>query len=107
VSLVVAAAGAWASSATLLVIAVVALTFAFGLGQPALMAVVGDAVAADVRGVALGVATLVFLVGGGLGSAVIGGLAGTLGVDGALLLLALLPVLGLGAIASQLTTARR
>jgi MFS family permease len=106
VSLVVAAAGAWASSATLLVVAVVALTFAFGLGQPALMAVVGDAVAADVRGVALGVATLVFLVGGGLGSAVIGGLAGTLGMDGALLLLAVLPVLGLGAIASQLGAAR-
>ena len=101
-SLVVAAAGAWWSSATLLVVAVVALTFAFGLGQPALMAVVGDAVPEDVRGVALGVATLVFLVGGGVGSAVIGGLSGALGMDGALLLLALLPVLGLGAIASRL-----
>ena len=107
VSLLVAAAGAWWSSATLLVIAEVALTFAFGLGQPALMAVVGDAVADEVRGVALGVATLVFLVGGGVGSAVIGGLAEPLGMDGALLLLALLPVLGLGAIASRLGAAHR
>ena len=107
VSLLVAAAGAWWPSATLLVVAVVALTFAFGLGQPALMAVVGDAVADDVRGVALGVATLVFLVGGGVGSAVIGGLSEPLGMDGALLLLALLPVLGLGAIASRLRGPRR
>ncbi len=106
VSLVVAAAGAWWTSAVLLVIAVVALTFAFGLGQPALMAVVGDAVPEDVRGVALGVATLVFLVGGGVGSAVIGGLSGALGLDGALLLLAVLPVLGLGAIASRLSGSR-
>jgi len=106
VSLLVAAAGAGWSSATLLVVAVVALTFAFGLGQPALMAVVGDAVPEDVRGVALGVATLVFLVGGGVGSAVIGGLSGALGMDGALLLLALLPVLGLGAIASRLGAMR-
>lgn len=106
VSLLAAAAGASWSSATLLVGAVVALTFAFGLGQPALMAVVGDAVPEDVRGVALGVATLVFLVGGGVGSAVIGGLAGSLGMDGALLLLALLPVLGLGAIASRVGAGR-
>lgn len=105
-SLLVAAAGAWSSSATLLVVAVMALTFAFGLGQPALMAVVGDAVPEDVRGVALGVATLVFLVGGGVGSAVIGGLSGALGMDGALLLLAVLPVVGLGAIASRLGAAR-
>ena len=47
--------------------AVVLVTLAFGLGQPALMAAVGDAVPADVRGVALGIATLVFLVGGGVG----------------------------------------
>lgn len=102
VALLVAAAGAWWSSATLLVVAVVAITFAFGLGQPALMSVVGDAVADEVRGVALGVATLVFLVGGGVGSAVVGGLAEPLGMAGALLLLALLPVLGLGAIVSRL-----
>ncbi|WP_324273300.1 hypothetical protein [Blastococcus brunescens] len=48
----------------MLVTAVVLVTLAFGLGQPALMAAVGGAVPADVRGVALGIATLVFLVGG-------------------------------------------
>jgi MFS family permease len=94
VALVVAAGGAAAGSAVLLVSAVVLVTGAFGLGQPALMAAVGDAVPPHVRGVALGVATLVFLVGGGIGSAVVGGLGEVLGIATALLLLAALPVLG-------------
>lgn len=100
-ALVVSAGGAATSSATLLVLAVVAVTFAFGLGQPALMSVVGDAVDSDVRGVALGLATLMFLVGGGVGSAVVGGLAGLLGIAGSLLLLAAFPVAGLVAIARR------
>ncbi len=98
VALVIAAGGAGTGSAVLLVAAVVAVTFAFGLGQPALMAVVGDAVDDDVRGVALGLATLMFLVGGGIGSAVVGGLAHPLGMPGALLLLAGLALLGLTAL---------
>ena len=102
VALVVSAGGAAMSSATLLVLAVVAVTFAFGLGQPALMAVVGDAVDHDVRGVALGLATLMFLVGGGVGSAVVGGLAGPLTMAGSLLLLAAFPLVGLVAIARQI-----
>ncbi|SDT17088.1 Major Facilitator Superfamily protein [Nocardioides scoriae] len=102
VALVVAALGARETSAVLLVTAVVAVTFAFGLGQPALMEAVGDAVTEDVRGVALGIATLFFLVGGGIGSAVVGGLGDLLGVDGALLLLAVLPVLGLLVLVPQL-----
>ena len=102
VALAVAALGASLGSAVLLVLAVVAVTFAFGLGQPALMAAVGDAVSDDVRGVALGVATLFFLVGGGVGSAVVGGLSDVLTMGGALLLLAALPVLGILALAPQL-----
>jgi predicted MFS family arabinose efflux permease len=102
VALAVAALGASHGSAVLLVVAVVAVTLAFGLGQPALMAAVGDAVTDDVRGVALGVATLFFLVGGGVGSAVVGGLGDVLTMGGALLLLAALPVLGLVALAPQL-----
>jgi MFS family permease len=94
VALLVAAGGAATSSAVGLVAAVVLVTLAFGLGQPALMAAVGDAVPADVRGVALGIATLVFLVGGGVGSAVVGGVGEILGVDRSLLVLALLPVVG-------------
>ena len=92
------AAGALVVAATrgapVLVLAVVAVTFAFGLGQPALMQAVGESVAPHVRGVALGIATLVFLVGGGVGSAVVGGLGEVLGTAPALLLLALLPIAG-------------
>lgn len=105
VALGVASLGASLASAVLLVVAVVAVTLAFGLGQPALMAAVGDAVADDVRGVALGVATLFFLVGGGVGSAVVGGLSGTLTMAGSLLLLAALPLLGLLALARNLRRA--
>jgi predicted MFS family arabinose efflux permease len=95
---VVAAAGAATDSAPVLVAGVVLVTLAFGLGQPALMAAVGDAVAAEVRGVALGIATLVFLVGGGVGSAVVGGLGEVLGIGPSLLLLALLPLAGVVAV---------
>jgi MFS family permease len=105
VSLGVAAGGASVESATLLVLAVVGVTLAFGLGQPALMAVVGDAVPPDVRGVALGLATLMFLVGGGVGSAVVGGLGQVLGMGGSLLLLAMLPLLGLVALVPELRAA--
>ena len=94
VALVVAASGAAVGSAPLLVTAVVLVTVAFGLGHPALMAAVGGAVPADVRGVALGVATLVFLAGGGVGSAVVGGFGQLFGLDRSLLLLAVLPLVG-------------
>ncbi len=90
----------------MLVLAVVTVTFAFGLGQPALMQAVGEAVAPHVRGVALGVATLVFLVGGGVGSAVVGGLGEVLGTPQSLLVLALLPVAGVLAVSRDAARAR-
>jgi len=62
---------------------------------------VGSAVSEDVRGVALGIATLFFLVGGSVGSAVVGGLGDVLGMSIALLLLAALPVAGLVALIPQ------
>lgn len=101
----VASLGAYAGSAVLLVTAVVGVTLAFGLGQPALMEAVGDAVDDDVRGVALGVATLFFLVGGGVGSAVVGGLGEVLGMPYALLLLAALPVAGIVVLSPRLGSA--
>ena len=104
-ALLVAASGAAAGSAVMLVTAVVAVTLAFGIGQPALVSGVDDAVSDDVRGVALGVATLVFLAGGGLGSAVVGGLGDVLGMPTALLILAALPLLGLAALVPQLRRA--
>jgi hypothetical protein len=66
---------------------------------------VGQAVNQDVRGVALGVATLFFLVGGGIGSAVVGGLSDVLSMAGALGLLAALPLLGLVALVPNLRAA--
>jgi MFS family permease len=100
--LLVAALGAHLTSASLLVVGIIFVTVAFGLGQPSLSAVVGDAVHQDVRGVALGVSTLLFLIGGSIGSAVVAGLSGPLGMPGALLLIAALPVLGLLVLAPTL-----
>ncbi|NYE35771.1 DHA2 family metal-tetracycline-proton antiporter-like MFS transporter [Nocardioides cavernae] len=102
VALVVATLGAWWVNAPVLVVAIILVTFAFGLGQPALSAVVGDSVREDVRGVALGVSTLLFLVGGSIGSAVVGGIGGPLGMPVALLVLAVLPLLGLVVLAPTL-----
>lgn len=94
-ALVAAGFGAGLGSPWILVGAVLLVTVAFGLGQPALSAAVGAAVGESVRGVALGVATLVFMVGGSVGSAVVGGLGPVLGVGQAIGALALLPLIGL------------
>lgn len=104
-ALVVATAGAHWVNAPVLVVGIVLVTFAFGLGQPALSAVVGDAVPPEVRGVALGVATLFFLIGGSVGSAVIAGVSGPLGIPASLLLLAALPLLALVVLAPTLRPA--
>ena len=62
------------------------------VGQPAMVWAVSSAVPAEVRGIALGVASLLFLVGGSVGSAAVGGLADGLGVPGTLMAVAALPV---------------
>lgn len=95
VALLVAALGVAVVSPAVLALAVILVTVAFGVGQPALSAAAGDAVEQDVRGVALGVATLLFLVGGSVGSAAVAGLGVLLGSAGSLAALAVLPVLGL------------
>ncbi len=102
VALLVAAVGAALAQPAVLVLAVVMVTVAFGLGQPALSSAVGGAVEDDVRGVALGVATLMFMVGGSVGSAVVGGLGHTLGLAPSLLVLTALPGLGLVLLAPSL-----
>jgi MFS family permease len=94
-ALLVTGLGAGLDSAPVLGVGVLLVTVAFGIGQPAMTAAVSSAVHQDVRGVALGIATLVFMTGGSVGSAVVGGAGGVLGVPLALALLALLPVLGL------------
>lgn len=104
-ALLVAAVGAWAVSAPVLVVGIILVTVAFGLGQPALSAAVGDSVHEEVRGVALGVSTLLFLIGGSIGSAVVAGISGPLGMPVALLVLAVLPLLGLAVLAPTLRSA--
>jgi len=93
-ALLLAALGAGAGQPLLLVLGVVAVTIAFGLGQPALVAAVDAAVHPSTRGVALGVATLVFLTGGAVGSAMVGGLGEVLSPAAALVLLVALPAAG-------------
>lgn len=106
VALVIASVGALEVAPVVLAVAVVMVTVAFGLGQPSLSAAVGQAVRVDVRGVALGIATLLFLVGGSIGSAVVGGLGDVIGIDRSLLLLAVLPLLGLVALVPELRRTR-
>ena len=93
-SLLLAAAGAYWVSPVLLALSAAVLSICFGVGQPALMGGVGEAVEVDMRGVALGIATLLFLTGGSVGSAVVGGIGDVIGFPLSILLLALLPLLG-------------
>ncbi|MBW0101953.1 MFS transporter [Pseudonocardia sp. KRD291] len=92
--LLVAAAGIAWGSAWVLAVAVMLVTVAFATGQPAMIAAVGGAVAPEQRSGAIGVATLAFLTGAGIGAAVIGGLATVYGIAAALLVLLVLPVAG-------------
>lgn len=89
-SLLLAVWGVHEGVVAAMVASVALVSIAFSLGQPALFAVVGDLAALEVRGVAMGFATLVFLVCGSAGSAIVGGLASVAGVVGGLLVLALL-----------------
>ena len=66
------------------------------------MAAVGGSVDPEDRGVALGVATLLFLVGGSVGSAVVGGLGEVVGIPASLAFLAVLPLAGLAALVPEL-----
>ena len=94
-ALVGCALGAGLDQSWLLIVSVLGATVSFGIGQPALQTAVGDAVPVEVRGVALGIATLVFMVGGSLGSAVVGGLGPVLGLGTSIGVLTALPVLGI------------
>ncbi|MEJ8282064.1 MFS transporter [Pseudonocardia spirodelae] len=90
----VAVAGVAAHLPWVLGLAPALVTLAFGTGQPAMIAAVGTAVAPARRSGAIGVATLCFLTGAGIGAAVIGGFAPVLGQATALALLLVLPVAG-------------
>lgn len=94
VGLVVAVAGVASHLPWVLALAPMLVTLAFGTGQPAMIAAVGTAVPQDRRSGAIGVATLCFLTGAGIGAAVIGGFAAVVGLSAALALLLVLPVAG-------------
>lgn len=98
-SLAGAAAAVAAGWPVVMAAAVVTLTVSFSVGQPAMVSAVGTAVPAAVRGIALGIASLVFLIGGSLGSAAVGGLADGIGTPAALLAVAALPVAGAAVVA--------
>jgi len=74
------------------VLGVAAIAAGYGLAQPALLEAVASAVDPAVRGVALGVFTLTFLIGGAMGAALVGGLGDRLGVPAALGGVAALPI---------------
>lgn len=104
--LTLSALGAWLEQPVVLGISVLGAAISFGIGQPALAYAVGEAVEPGVRGVALGVATLVFMVGGSIGSAVVGGLGETLGVGASIALLTVLPLVGMVLLVPNLRAAK-
>lgn len=82
-----------------LVLATLVLMTSFGLGQPAMTMLVAESVPARGRGGALGLLTLIFLLGGGLGAATVGGLGEGIGLARAVLVLAAVPVAAVIALA--------
>lgn len=92
-ALLVAAAAIGLESPPLLLTAVALVTIAFGTSQPAMISAVGASVPSEMRGVAIGVATFMFLTGAGVGSAALGGLPELLGTGGTFAALSALPLL--------------
>ena len=68
------------------------------LGQPASIDIVSRVTSEHVRGVAMGLMTSSFLLGGSLGGAYVGGVSGLIGFNGAVLLLSVVPLLGILAV---------
>lgn len=84
-----------------LILATLVLMLSFGLGQPAMTALLADSLPPRTRGGALGLLTLFFLLGGSLGAATVGGLGSEIGLPVALLTLTLLPLAGSTAFAGS------
>lgn len=100
--MVLAAIGSALVNPALLIAATLLLMLSFGLGQPAMTALVADSVPVHTRGGALGLLTLVFLLGGSLGAATVGGLGDVIGFSRSLLILAALPAVAALAFARPL-----
>ncbi len=78
----------------------VGLTVGYALAQPSLVGAVAAAVPDELRGAALGLFTLTFFIGAGLGSAVVGGLGDVIGLSGALAVAVVGPVTGVAVLLS-------
>ncbi|MEJ3657608.1 MFS transporter [Actinomycetes bacterium KLBMP 9759] len=91
VGVLLASAGSTGGMPAVLLAGASAAFLAFALTQAVVTGAVGAAVDPRRRGAALGLLNLAFMVGGGLGAAVAGGLSGVLGVPGALAVAAVLP----------------
>jgi MFS family permease len=104
-ALLVGGLGAVSASAPVMVAGVAVVSGAFGIGQPALFALVADLAAPDLRGVASGFASLVFMGCGSAGAAVVGGLGGVTSLATALLVLS--AVCALGCLAAHSVTRRQ
>jgi hypothetical protein len=78
----------------------IGLAGGYALAQPTLVGEVSVVVPQRLRGGALGFFNLVFFIGAGLGAALVGGLAGTIGLRGSLLVTALAPLLGVALLRS-------
>ncbi len=72
------------------------LAAGYALAQPALLGTVAAAAPPPLRGAALGLFTLTFFVGAGLGSALVGGLGDLLGLSGTIAVAALAPATAVG-----------
>jgi len=105
-ALVLAGCGLALVSGPVLVVATLALMLSFGLGQPAMTTLVADSVPVQTRGGALGLMTLVFLIGGSLGAATVGGLSAQIGLTGALLTVVALPLAAAVAFTPSVLTRR-
>jgi MFS family permease len=99
-SLLAGAAAVGAGWPVVMAAAVVTVTIAFSVGQPAMVSAVGAAVPAAVHGIAFGVASLIFLVGGSVGSAAVGGLTDGIGAPAALVAVGVLPLVAAAIAAS-------
>jgi MFS family permease len=69
------------------------VTGAFGMAQPAMVAALDMDVDQRVRGVALGTAIMTLFTSGAMGAAVIGGFTDLIGLDGAIAILLIFPVI--------------
>jgi MFS family permease len=107
VALVVSGLGGALGLPVAMAVGMATMSLAFAIGQPAFMACVAAHVPAQVRGVALGIASLAFLTGCSVGSAWVGGIGHATTIWLSIVLLAVLPLSGAPLVASSFRSHNR